>query len=101
MTGSNETEREMGGMSHISFEIEAGTTAKYHQVADWFASRILSGELRPGERLPSDRQLAKQLNLSPTTTTAAMPIGCGIFWERRGAYVMVRSRKPVTGSMRR
>lgn len=72
MTDPDEAKREMAGMTHPSFQIEAGATAKYHQVADWFANRILSGELRPGERLPSDRRLAKQLNLSPTTTTAAM-----------------------------
>lgn len=54
------------------FEATATGTAKYQQLADWFAARIRSGELSPGERLPSDRQLAKQFHLSPTTTTAAM-----------------------------
>lgn len=56
----------------MPFETAAAGAAKYQQLADWFAARIRSGELQPGERLPSDRQLAKQFRLSPTTTTAAM-----------------------------
>lgn len=45
---------------------------KYRQLVRLIAEQIRSGALQPGERLPSDRRLAHLLDLSPTTTTAAM-----------------------------
>ncbi len=54
------------------FVISPGKTAKYLQLANWFENRIRSGEFASGERLPSSRQLARQLKLSTITTTAAL-----------------------------
>ncbi|MBP1758694.1 MAG: GntR family transcriptional regulator, partial [Firmicutes bacterium] len=39
----------------------------YEQVRDGLRHRIISGELRPGERLPSVRTLATMLTINPNT----------------------------------
>jgi DNA-binding transcriptional MocR family regulator len=49
--------------------IDAGP--KYAAIADAIAGAIRSGELRPGERLPSQRALAAQLGVDLTTVTRA------------------------------
>ena len=51
---------------------QTGKNAKYMQLADWISERIRSGEFAPGKRLPSNRKLAGQWNLSAITITAAM-----------------------------
>jgi 2-aminoadipate transaminase len=43
----------------------------YQQVCDALAAAIADGELRPGERLPSERDLAGRLSLSRTTVVNA------------------------------
>jgi GntR family transcriptional regulator len=42
-------------------------TPIYEQIAQRIISQILSGSLRPGERIPSVRQLARQLSVNPNT----------------------------------
>ena len=39
-------------------------TPKYRQLYEWFRNAIISGQLRPGQRVPSTRALAAELNLS-------------------------------------
>src|SRR5690349_3474326 len=36
----------------------------YRQLTDWFRQAILDGRLRPGQRVPSTRALAKELKIS-------------------------------------
>ena len=43
----------------------------YDQIASQIKARILSGELKPGEALPSIRALAKDLKISVITTKRA------------------------------
>ena len=43
----------------------------YDQIASQLKARILSGELKPGEALPSIRALAKDLKISVITTNRA------------------------------
>ena len=43
----------------------------YEQIYTQFKNAILSGELAPGQALPSIRQLAKDLRISVITTTRA------------------------------
>ena len=43
----------------------------YDQIASQLKARILSGELKPGEALPSIRALAKDLKISVITTKRA------------------------------
>jgi len=54
-------------------------TPVYVRVADWIESRIKSGELKPGARLPPERELARD---------------CGVVYDtvRRAAAVLLRER---------
>ena len=65
--------------------------SKYRQVADELAGRIKSGDLAPGSRLPSDRQLARNRKLSVTTATAALNelVRRGLACRRRGSGTFV------------
>ena len=45
----------------------------YEQVADQLLKMINSGELKPGDRLPSEAELAAELGVSRTTVRE----GCG------------------------
>src|SRR5262245_57223807 len=49
----------------------ASDRALYLQLGDALAAAIAVGDLRPGERLPSERDLADQLGLSRTTVVSA------------------------------
>src|ERR1700723_3313573 len=39
-------------------------TPMYRQLYDWFRKAILDGQMRPGQRVPSTRGLAAELNIS-------------------------------------
>ncbi len=53
-------------------------TPVYVRVADWIESRIKSGELKPGARLPPERELA---------------LDCGVAYDTvRRAAVLLRER---------
>ena len=41
-----------------------GATPLYAQVSDWFRRAIIEGQLRPGQRVPSTRNLALELRIS-------------------------------------
>ena len=43
----------------------------YHQIAEDLKSRITSGELKPGSRLPAEMDVAKSLGISPMTARQA------------------------------
>jgi GntR family transcriptional regulator / MocR family aminotransferase len=42
----------------------ASAAPMYMQLLDWFRQAILSGQLRPGQRVPSTRRLASELRIS-------------------------------------
>ncbi|HCJ33645.1 MAG TPA: FadR family transcriptional regulator, partial [Ktedonobacter sp.] len=46
----------------------------FEQVANQIEKRILSGELRSGDRLPTERDLAEQFHASRTAVREAMKI---------------------------
>src|SRR5271156_2177329 len=57
---------------------------------------ILSGDLRPGQRLPSVRELARRFRLHPNTVSAGYRQLDREHWVefRRGSGVYVRNTKP-------
>src|SRR4051812_22480998 len=70
---------------------------RYEQIANAVSQAIRSGQLKPGDRLPTVRALASDLGVSLTTVTAAFKslaesgwtrgeIGRGTFVSQRGAY---------------
>src|ERR1700679_1944419 len=46
-------------------------TPMYHQLSDWFRRAILDGQLRPGQRVPSSRNLASELKISRVPVLSA------------------------------
>lgn len=46
-------------------------TPIYQQIADQFRTEILAGRIKPGEYLPSIRELARELKISVITTMKA------------------------------
>ena len=63
----------------------------YVQVAETVARAITAGEMQPGERLPSIRELSDRYGVAPMTIQHALRIlrerGLIVSWQGRGSYV--------------
>lgn len=57
----------------------------YAQIVDGFREQITGGVLRPGEKLPSVRDLAAQLAINPNTIPARLPAAGSGRVDRHGA----------------
>jgi len=68
----------------------------YRQIYDAFRKRIVSRELRPGELVPSSRQLARELRVSrfPVLNAYAQLLAEGYFESRIGAGTFIASSLP-------
>ena len=55
----------------MTFELN-GSKPIYKQLIDEILAKIRSGELRPGEKLPTERSLAQQLYVSRGTIKKAL-----------------------------
>ena len=64
-----------------------GPTPVYLRVADWLESRIKSGELKPGARLPAERDLARDLGVAYDTVRRA-----AVLLRERGLIITVHGR---------
>jgi DNA-binding GntR family transcriptional regulator len=49
-----------------------GPKLVYVQVADWITGRIQRGELRPGHKLPAERDIAAEIGVGYMTVRRAM-----------------------------
>jgi DNA-binding transcriptional MocR family regulator len=71
-----------------------GAPPRYEQIAGALCQAIRSGQLKPGERLPTVRRLATDLGVSLTTVTAAFKSLAESGWTRgevgRGTFVVER-----------
>jgi GntR family transcriptional regulator len=67
---------------------------KYLQVADHIRDLILSGELKPGDEIPSERRIVEEWRISrPTATRALAALRAeGLVEARQGAGTFVRER---------
>jgi GntR family transcriptional regulator len=74
-----------------------GGEAKYHQVADRIRAAIQSGEVRPGQALPTEKQLAAQYGVSRPTVRAALSTlrAEGLIDAQQGRGAFVRLRPPT------
>jgi DNA-binding GntR family transcriptional regulator len=79
----------------MSFEARSDREAKYQQVADQLRGAIQSGELRPGEALPTEKQLAERYGVSRPTIRAALGLlrTEGLIDARQGSGAYVRLRR--------
>jgi len=73
---------------------------KWQQIADHIRSQIESGELGPGDRLPSTAQLRNQYNVSATVVRQAVLVlqTQGIVQGVHGLGVFVADRDDAGGS---
>src|SRR5712691_13388837 len=71
-----------------------GAAPRYEQIATALCQAIRTGQLKPGDRLPTLRRLASELGVSLTTVTAAFKSLAESGWTRgeigRGTFVVER-----------
>ena len=71
--------------------------ADYRRIADDLRTLIASGELRPGDQLPSITQIGKQYGVSATPVKNALIVleTLGLTEGRQGRGVFVVGREPT------
>jgi GntR family transcriptional regulator len=84
----------------VEITITTGSTVPiYRQIADQICRGVATGQLAPGEQVPSVRALAEQLVLNPNTVarTYADLIREGVLEAHigKGVFVARRGRRPV------
>src|SRR4051794_18894664 len=74
---------------------------RYEQIAERLAADIRSGALVPGERLPSERELARTLEVSRASVREALASLQlqGVVETRKGAGTFVAARPPGNGEL--
>jgi GntR family transcriptional regulator len=77
----------------------SGPIPLYHQLKQWFSSRILSGELAPGEQLPDEFELCERLGVSRGVVRQAMTEleYAGLISRQRGRGTFVSIPKTAEG----
>jgi DNA-binding transcriptional regulator YhcF (GntR family) len=77
----------------------------YLQIVDMISERILSGELRGGERIPSVREYGAEIGVNPNTMMRSYEklTADGIIYNRRGIgyYVADDARETVLSAQRK
>jgi len=84
----------------MAFEISIVTGSDvpiYRQIVDQVCRAIATGQLSPGEQLPSVRTLAEELVINPNTVrkTYADLVRQGVLESRQGIGVFVARRRTV------
>ena len=69
---AHETHPQFRTILQINPRTKKMTMPRYIQIAENLLERITTGELAPGERLPSERELSQALNVSRMTLRAAL-----------------------------
>ncbi len=74
----------------------------YQQLMDEISSRIISGRLRPGQQLPSVRELAGDFQVNPNTIARAYREleRLGIVFTRRGQGTFVSEQENVLQALK-
>jgi GntR family transcriptional regulator len=67
-----------GDARRVEFSIDyQAAQSPSRQIAAWIRDRITSGELQPGQRLPTERELQQTLGVAATTTRRAYRLLAG------------------------
>src|SRR5947208_10880194 len=84
------------GISNLITLDGRASTPLYQQIYDSFRSRIIRGELRAGDLVPSSRELAHESHISrlPVLTAYAQLLAEGYFESRVGAGTFISSSLP-------
>lgn len=82
--------RKREGPESFSIDIYS-SVAPYLQIENYVRSKIASGELKPGDRLPMERDLSERLDVSRNTVARAYQdlVVRGLLYSRRGIGVFV------------
>jgi DNA-binding GntR family transcriptional regulator len=76
----------------------ASAVPLYEQAADWIAGQVERGELRPGQKLPAERDLADQWGIGYQTVRRAMrelrERGLIVSRVGKGTFVSARPGQP-------
>lgn len=74
----------------------------YRQLAEMINKEILSGQLKPGDKLPSVREMGLKVNVNPNTVqrTYRELEGLGIVETRRGQGTFVTENEVVLHELR-
>ena len=72
-------------------ELDRNNKTLYGQIADILRERIMSGEFKPGDILPSERELAEEMQVSRIPVREAMKSleYLGVVKQIRGKGVLV------------
>jgi len=75
----------------------SGGEPVFQQIVDFVKREIATGRLKPEDRLPSVRDLAKELVINPNTIARAYQVleAEGVTYSRRGAGTFIAANKPV------
>jgi GntR family transcriptional regulator len=75
----------------------AGQEPVFQQIVDHVKREIATGRMKPEDRLPSVRDLAKELVINPNTIARAYQTleAEGVTYSRRGAGTFIAATKPV------
>ncbi|MGQ0612593.1 MAG: GntR family transcriptional regulator [Planctomycetaceae bacterium] len=81
----------------------SGAGPVFQQIVDHVKRAIATGQLRTEDRLPSVRELAKELVINPNTIARAYQVldAEGITYSRRGAGTFVAAHRRVVGGEER
>ncbi len=73
--------------------------AKYKQIIEWITGKIDTGELRPGQKIPSENELCAQFGLSRQTVRHAIAgmVEDGLLESRRGSGTYVADQRAADG----
>ena len=98
MMKSRETAKSQTSEETINFTLDpANGTPIYRQIIQQIEYAILSGRMRPGDRLPTIRSLAVELKTNPNTIARAyneLEIR-GILATQVGSGTFISDKKPV------
>lgn len=85
-----------------AWSIDMSTGPIFEQIAKNVHQMLARGALKPGDKLPSARDLAAKLSVNPNTIVHAYNEleASGVIEKRRGLGTFVREDAPVTGMKR-
>lgn len=96
MTALISSRSQLGGVATLISVDRNAQKPIYQQIYEAFRARVIRGELRPGQHVPSTRQLACELQVSrfPVLNAYAQLLAEGYFESRVGAGTFIASSLP-------
>src|SRR5438270_13113239 len=85
----------IGWRKHMSAIYRNSPLPRYYQLKEIMRDRIRSGEWKPGDLIPSERELGEQYGISRMTARQAITdlVNEGLFYREQGKGTFVSQRK--------